>query len=74
MENVGVIVKNKDLIYVKINSLTTLYLIINKMNVYFEKKKSMKINIWNLLLLMKTNEKKIWRTMAQNKRSYYVKN
>ena len=45
MENVGVIVKNKDLIYVKINSLTTLYLIINKMNVYFEKKKSMKINI-----------------------------
>ena len=73
MENVGVIVKNKDLIYVKINSLTTLYLIINKMNVYFEKK----INENKYLKLALTNEnkwKKIWRTMAQNKRSYYVKN
>ena len=73
MENVGVIVKNKDLIYVKINSLTTLYLIINKMNVYFEKK----INENRYLKLALTNEnkwKKIWRTMAQNKRSYYVKN
>ena len=73
MENVGVIVKNKDLIYVKINSLTTLYLIINKMNVYFEKK----INENKYLKLAFTNEnkwKKIWRTMAQNKRSYYVKN
>ena len=73
MENVGVIVKNKDLIYVKINSLTTLYLIINKMNVYFEKK----INENKYLKLAFTNKnkwKKIWRTMAQNKRSYYVKN
>ena len=73
MENVSVIVKNKDLIYVKINSLTTLYLIINKMNVYFEKK----INENRYLKLALTNEnkwKKIWRTMAQNKRSYYVKN
>ena len=43
----------KDLKYVKINSVTTLYLIFNKVNGYFEE-----INENKYLMLVPTNEKK----------------
>ena len=43
----------KDLKYVKINSVTTLYLIFNKVNGYFEE-----INENKYLMLVPTNENK----------------
>ena len=55
--------------YVKINSANPLYLIINKINGYFEEING--LNIWHWVLPKRQRQnKKVWRSMEQNQRYY----
>ena len=58
---------------VKINSANPLYLIINKINGYFEEING--LNIWHWVLPKRQRQnKKVWRSMEQNQRYYYINN
>ena len=64
----------RNLSYIKISSVNSLFLIIMKINGYIEESTENKYLKLVLTNENKDNLKKLQRTMEQNKRSYQIKN